>query len=45
LGAGTVRHAYDTLSMRFRKELQTAVLDAYRSSASAVLPLFAQSPS
>jgi DNA-binding cell septation regulator SpoVG len=41
LRSGSPQRAFDTLSMRFRKELQTAVLAAYRDSETAPLSLFA----
>ena len=41
LQAGSPQRAFETLSMRFRKELQEEVLHAYRSLHGEPLPLFA----
>ena len=38
---GSPYRAFETLSMRFRKELQSAVLSAYRDYQSAPISLFA----
>lgn len=38
LRSGSLQPAFETLSMRFRKDLQAAVLEAYR--AQTALPLF-----
>jgi DNA-binding cell septation regulator SpoVG len=40
LASGSPYRAFETLSMRFRKELQTEILTAYRSLLAAPLPLF-----
>ena len=41
LRSGSPHRAFDTLSMRFRKELQAAVLQAFKVPE-PVLPLFAE---
>ena len=40
LGSGSPYRAFETLSMRFRKELQDEVLKAYRNQAQIPVPLF-----
>ncbi|MDB5105778.1 MAG: SpoVG [Fibrobacteres bacterium] len=40
LSAGSPYRAFETLSMRFRKELQEEVLRAYRNMLATPLPLF-----
>ena len=40
LGTGSPYRAFETLSMRFRKELQDEVLKAYRNQAQIPVPLF-----
>lgn len=40
LGSGSPYRAFETLSMRFRKELQTEILQAYKNLLNAPLPLF-----
>ena len=40
LGSGSPYRAFETLSMRFRKELQTEVLRAYKNLLATPLPLF-----
>lgn len=42
LSAGSPHRAFDTLSLRFRKELQSAVLEAFREHEQPALPLFAE---
>ena len=42
LRTGKPQRAFDTLSMRFRKELQSAVLEAYREFLSTPISLFAE---
>lgn len=41
LRAGPPQRAFETLSMRFRKELQSAVLAAYRDFQATPISLFA----
>jgi DNA-binding cell septation regulator SpoVG len=43
LRTGSPHRAFDALSMRFRKDLQLAVLAAFRDRQSLPLPLFAES--
>ena len=38
--AGSPQRAFETLSMRFRKELQDEVLQAYKNLLATPLPLF-----
>jgi DNA-binding cell septation regulator SpoVG len=40
LGSGSPYRAFETLSMRFRKELQTEILQAYKNLLATPLPLF-----
>ena len=42
LRSGSPHRAFDALSMRFRKDLQAAVLSAFRDRQSLPLPLFAE---
>lgn len=44
LKAGSPHRAFDALSMRFRQELQGAVLDAYRAFQAKPISLFAECP-
>jgi DNA-binding cell septation regulator SpoVG len=41
LREGSPRRAFEALSMRFRKELQAAVLESYRESQAGPISLFA----
>ncbi len=40
LSTGSPYRAFETLSMRFRKELQTEVLQAYKNLIATPIPLF-----